>query len=254
MALSLLPSLFGEYGPAFGDSFWGSERRSPIRYVEHGDCVVFQMYVPGFAPEHVKLTVDVDHGILTFEGNRPASTNHRASNFKHSFAVSLDDFDLAAASTSVEHGVASIRVPKRPPPPPVPVTAVAPRTQGTLTAGYDAATKMSWPPKFEVVDGPTEVAYSCVLPEGLSADNVEVHLERGGALVVNVNAKMEEEKKDEKGNVVYRSSRSLSYGTPLSVPRNTIPQDVSVNLDGGKLRVTVAKHADSRQSIQVKKA
>lgn len=225
--------------------------------MEHEKDFVFQMQVPGFAPSDVQLKVDAKDGVVTFSGKRSNTKLHREASFEHSFTVSPNDFDLSAATTSVEHGVASVTIPKKVlPPPPAPTDAPAVTTTTSAaevaapTAAYEAAAKMSWPPKFTPAVSDKEITFSCALPPQISSNNVDVHLDHG-ALLVTVRAMVDTEKKDSRGNVVYHSTRSLQYTTPLEVPRGTRNEDVSAVLDQGKLVIKVAKRATPNPAIKV---
>lgn len=224
---------------------------------EDGGAVYFEVEVPRYRPEEISVTTDLDNGILTIAGTRAGGGAD--AHFERRFSVLTDVVDLAQLQSKVELGVLSITIPKKPEspiaPPPAAGTLTA-TTAGALTSpSYDAATKMSWPPKFDVADSATELVYTAVLPGELAADNVDVHLERGGDLSVSVRAHLENVKKNEKGEVTFSESRSLQYSTHLAVPRNTQPNDIAVTLKNGSLRVGVAKHhGASGSKIKVNQA
>jgi len=197
------------------------------------------------------VTSDLDRSLITIRGARKGVNGKVERQFERCFSIDPEELDLAGLTTATEHGVVTVTIPKRPPPPPAPKqysTAVATRDAGALTSpNYDAAAQMAWPPKFEHTATDSELVYTSALPAALTADNVDVHLERGGQLSVSVKAHVENVKKDDKGNVVHSESRSLHYSTALGVPKGTQPQDVHVNLADGTLKIVVTKHAGEPQ-------
>lgn len=213
--------------------------------------VHFELEVPRFGPEDIKVTVDLDRGLLTVAGKRLRGDGSVESEFERRFSVYTELLDLSEVNTTVQHGVVRVSVAKRPPPPPEPkeeskaLTTTSSASGGLTVASFDAASSMHWPPKFELKEEAKELVYTAGMPAALTAENVDVHLERGGALSVAVRANVENVRKDDKGHVVQSESRSVHYATMLGVPRSTHPEDVSVTLRDGTLRIAVAKHEGS---------
>jgi HSP20 family protein len=87
---------------------------------EEDDAIRLRMEVPGLRPED--LTVDVRDGVLTVEGvrNTDAPEGYRSwrrerGGYRLARRVRLaDGLDVDAAEAKLEHGILTIRLPKRP--------------------------------------------------------------------------------------------------------------------------------------------
>jgi HSP20 family molecular chaperone IbpA len=87
--------------------------REPISVTEEKDQVHFELELPRFRPEDVKFRIDKDLGVVEIYGQRRDPSGALQDEFERSFSVSPRWLDLAGCRTKMEHGVATLTIPKR---------------------------------------------------------------------------------------------------------------------------------------------
>ena len=199
--------------------------------------------------------------------------------FQRSLYVPLKHYDLDQAATKIEDGVLSVTIPKReatalpaekavtpretaksegsPKEPATPQEATSEKPSAKAAPGGsqvaecpqgDVAAPMQWPPRIVVDDKADVVAYTCSMPSTVKPEDVTLEL-RGNVLSFRVAHEERTSTKDDDG-VEFEASQSVSYQTPLIVPRGTTPNDVVTAFKNGELVITVAKHKKSGEHTQ----
>jgi len=227
------------FGPFVDFSGAFAPRDHGITAWEQDGALDIEMEIPRYGPNDVNVTSEPELSALVVTGNRTAADGKPIS-FRKCLAVSSSDFDHSLLTWSAANGVLHIRVPKTPKQVAIPVenqVAIA-----ETSRAIEAVNQMAWPPAFTTTETPEQIDFKAVLPDTLTAENVDAHLRGGGVLSVAVRAHMETVRKDEFGHVIFSESQSSMRSTGLRVPLGTKPKDVKVKVDGHTIDITVKKH------------
>jgi HSP20 family molecular chaperone IbpA len=231
------------------------------------DGVVVELEVPRYRSEDIKVTTDLATGIVTIEGRRPetrqgtqAHTSTSVPAFKRAFTVAPSQYDLTKLTSSVENGLLTIHVPRKPREEPKPIAppkftnvaianAAAPVPASTdkqlAVAGKanqvaELPKRGQWPPRMQMVEktaAGVAQTYDVALPPAILPENVKLSVLEDGTLRVDVSYSVRKE--SDHGY----EEQSGSFSRYVSLPEGTKPEDVSARLEGGHLKIDVKEVA-----------
>lgn len=241
-------------------------------------CTTLELELPRFSPKDVSVKVNAAEGTLSIKANRREKAEDRdaddvffgerstISNYERTFQVDKALYDLDKVTHALEDGVLRVVVPLKPQPTPrleekkqpesmskVEIQAketnaneknangqVAVKTPHSDNSIATANFQKSWPPKFQSNETDKTLEYVCTMPATIKPESIRLELQ-GNAISFCVNHQEEVEKHDQKGNVVFSSSRSVGYSTPLYVPRGTTLDHIKTSFQDGTLRINIEK-------------
>jgi len=246
----MLTNFFGNRG--FNDFYDNSAPYVQVR--ESDTSALIELEVPRYRSEELSVDCDESRGILTVTGRRTSQHHHAdyvnlvyasspLGNFRRSFLLSPELYDVAKHSTKLEAGIFTVIVPKVPRPTAVQVfggDSKGQLTKSTTPEEFKAVRATAWPPVIRNEDTAEAMTYKCELPPTVTKDHIGLEL-NGQHLTLSIGYEYTLSSKDR------TESQSLSYSTTLGVPRGTTAADISTGLNNGVLTITLAKH----QSVPV---
>jgi HSP20 family molecular chaperone IbpA len=228
---SLIDLFFGDHDTGLFPLFEAPRYHqvAPLTAASNNDALTFELNVPRFKQADIQVKADETSGQVTITGKRAAragETGEATQSFERSFAVSPKQFDLKKVESSVEDGVLTVRVPRKP---------VENRALATTTNTNTAA--IPWPPRFESKNDDNGLVLHCKLPDEVKRDDIHVKLLDGGRLQVQASYCIKTETEHS------RSEHSASFSRVLSVPEGTRAEDISFDFQPGDLTVRVKSAA-----------
>jgi HSP20 family protein len=132
----------------------------------------------------------------------------------------------------------------------------------TPFGGPERTPRFEWPaPKDElrmemdVTETDDAITIKCDMP-GMQKDDIDVSL-KGNVMTIKGERKVEEETKDEQGNVVRRERRFGSFARSFTVPEGVKPEDIKTSYENGVLTIIVprekaAPEKEEEQGVKIK--
>jgi len=246
---------------------------------ESQNAVMIELELPRYKENELQVEADNDRGTITVIGTKKQQQSQRQSEFEHllfastplgnfrrTFRVSPQLYNMGGLSWSLADGVLSIVVPKLPRQAPAQPLTILGSESGALTTNASRQEMQQLHQARNVLtvkkkEDANHLTYECDVAPFVTRDHINIqlvgrmlniavqymrHVTSGDAL----NAQQQTGGQPRRWS---ESSESATYSTSLAVPQGTSASDIKTSFEAGKLTITLDKHAAAAPSaIDVK--